>query len=1138
MKNKLDGDKSDKSLASNCFVKKLRIITFFFLFCSFSLFADTVSQMAKVTIKKNNVTLKEVLNEIENQTNYLFIYSNEVNVNRLVSIHVTKASVDYILSKLFSEQNVSYALEGVHIVLTKNNLEKKIFSAQQDKNDKITGTVTDEKGDPLIGVSLVVQGSNNGTITDINGSFVLNAKNGSILVVSYIGYATTTIKASTGTLNIVLKEDTQRLEEVVVVGYGAQKKINLTGAVTAVSGKEMIKRPVLNAASMLQGQVPGLRVVQSSGQPGAESASFRIRGQGTYSSAGSDPLILINGVPGSLSTLDPSIIESVSVLKDAASASIYGSRAANGVVLVTTKKGSLSSSGKNFSAIYSGNLSIYTPTKMLNTITNSAEYMTLFNQAKKNSGKSGLYDEKDIQLYRQKGGSVEYPNFNWIDYMFDPAFVQNHNVSLSGNTEKITYNIAMNLADQPGTMRGFEYKKYNFSVDLSSQLTKWLKVGTYISGNYGDRKEPRNGASDAFLCTLAQSPTAMPWLPDDGSGNIRYTFGAYPNIEQSNKNMLAMSVFGINTQRKTFDLNGQFYIELTPFKGFKWHSKLAGRLNDEKMKDWSGTKVPLYDYHTGEMVRNMDLGGGFIPGLAIQDGQTVYTNLYSFIEYKFPFANSEHNMTVMAGYNQEKNTYDVLWAKRIDYQFNLPELDAGSLEKRENSGYKEEWAIMSGFFRLNYDYKSVYLAEVSARYDGTSRIASENRWGVFPSFSLGYRISEEKYMKNLHFDWLTNMKIRASWGQLGNQNIGLYPYQAIINLTDSYSFDNSTLTQGVAQTDYVNRDLQWETTTISDIGANITLFNRLNIEFDWYSKKTTDILRDAQVSSFIGLKPPTVNNGEMVNKGIELSVNWQDVIKAGFFKGFQYNAGFYIDSSRNKLSKFGAEEKKDNTILREGIPYDSFYMLKSVGIFADQAEIDASPKQFSDVTKPGDIKYSDANKDGKVDYDDRIVIDGRFPDFEYSFNAGAFWKGFDLSIMFQGVSGISSYVGTGAGIAPFAQGSIITKDYIEGMWTEKEPYGATNPRLYFADMGGGRNTRASSYYLRDASYLRLKNLVLGYTFPTHWTRKAAIQRLRLFFSGDNLLTFTNYEGLDPENGDSFLKYPQNKVFSFGINVEF
>lgn len=1095
-----------------------------------------------VTLQGSRITLTQAFDIIENQTDMKINFSHdELDVDKKISVNFKEQPLVAVLDHILKDSQVSYKIDSDYIVITNGDKHPSFNTNSNIKQENITGLILDSNNEPVIGASIIQKGTSNGTISDIDGSFALKPTTENVtLVISFIGFHTEEVHVKRGTdLRVILKEDTQKLEEVVVVGYGTQKKVNLTGAVSAVAGDEMTKRPVLNAANMLQGQVPGLRVVQSSGQPGAESANFRIRGQGTYSDAGSDPLILINGVPGSLSTLDPSIIESVSVLKDASSAAIYGARAANGVVLVTTKKGSLSTVGNNFSALYSGNFSIYNPTKMLKTVTNSVEYMELFNQAKKNSGKSGFYDEKEIQLYRENAASVQYPNFDWVDYMFNPTFVQNHNLSLSGNKENTSYNVALNFADQPGTMRGFEYKKYNFAVDLTSQLNNWLKIGTYISASYGDRTQPRNGASDAFLCTLAQAPTAMPWLPDDGSGITRYTFGAYPNIEQSNKNMLAMNAFGIKTNNKTYDMNGQFYLELSPFKGLKWHTKIAARMYDDKMKDWSGVKVPLYNYHTGDFVRNMDLGGGSIPGLAAQDNQTIYTNLYSFMEYVVPLRNTNHNLKGMIGYNQEKNTTDVLWAKRINYEFELPEINAGSQEKMENSGYKNEWAIMSGFFRANYDYKGIYLLEGSTRYDGTSRIAKENRWGWFPSFSAGYRITEENFMRELDIaDQLTNLKLRASWGQLGNQNIGLYPYQAMVNMTDSYSFDNSSLTQGVAQTAYVNRSLRWETTTVTDVGLDMTLFGRLNVVFDWYSKKTTDILRSAQVSNFIGLSAPIVNDGEMLNKGIELSVNWNDRIRQGALQGLQYYAGFYFDRSRNKLTKFGEDEKGGTSILREGIPYNSFYMLKSIGVFADQAEIDASPKQFSDNTKPGDLKYLDANGDGKIDYEDRMVMDGRFSDFDYSFNGGVSWKGFDVSVMFQGVHGISSYVGAGAGVAPFAQGSIITRDYLDGMWTEENPLNAKHPRLYFADMGGGRNTRASSYYLRDASYLRLKNLLVGYTFPTSLTRKAAIQKLRVFFSGDNLATFTDYEGLDPENGDNFLKYPQNKIYSFGINVEF
>lgn len=1108
-------------------------------------------QTYSVFINADNISVSNVSMELTKQTAVAFSYSDETGSMVLDAVRVSMkdASLESILESVFSGTNIAWMVKDGMIGLYQSEpsspisepeVKSRPISLQQNEDVRLSGKITDGNGNPLAAASIYVPGvSGYYAVSDLDGNFSINVPKGSKVAFALLGYKDAVVDAieNRSGLNISLEEEVNLLDDVVVVGFGSQKKVNLTGAVTSVAGDEMNKRPVLDASSMLQGMVPGLRVVQNSGQPGSEGISFRVRGQGTYSSAGSNPLVLINGVPGSLTNMDPSVIESVSVLKDAASASIYGARAANGVILVTTKKGSLSTTGKQFSARYSGTFAIHTPTRMLDVVSNSAEYMELFNLAKENSGKPGRYSDEEIKLYKEKGGSEMYPDFDWVDYMFHPAFVQNHNLALSGSSDKTTYNVTLNIADQPGTLRGYKYKKYTATTDLTSQLTDWLKIGTYISANYGDKIEPRNGSTDAFLATMSQAPTYMPWLPDDGSGKKKYTYTAF-SVEENNKNMPAMIANGINATGRTTDINGQFFVEISPVKGLIWHTKLAGSLVNSISKDWSGVTVPLYNYHSGEFARNMDLGGGQIPGYSQSQTNDIYTNLYSYLEYTVPFTNDDHSLKMMVGYNQEKEVTEYMYAKRRNYQFNLTELDAGSETDMENSGSSQAWSLMSGYFRVNYNYKGKYLAEVNGRYDGTSRISPARRWGFFPSFSLGYRISEEKFMRNL--DWLSNLKIRGSWGQLGNQNIGLYPYQALVSLTDSYSFDNVNLTQGVAQTAYVNSDLMWETTTILDAGLDATLFDRLGLTFDWYKKNTTDILRGAQVSSFIGLSAPTINDGEMQNTGIELALTWDDIVKDGTFRGLRYNAGINFDRSRNKLVKFGADEKSGTTILSEGLPYGSFYMLECLGVFKDQNEIDNSPKQFSDRTQPGDLKYMDWDNDGDVDDDDRHVVPGKFPDFEYSFNLGASWKGIDFYMMFQGVQGISIYNGSGWGITPFYQGSAPTKDYIAGMWTEANPDNAVNPRLYYGDMGGGRNTRASTYFLRDGSYLRLKNLTLGYTFPGELTRKAAIQSLRIFFSGDNLLTFTNYGGLDPERSGSgtYVAYPQNKVYSFGINVEF
>jgi TonB-linked SusC/RagA family outer membrane protein len=963
-----------------------------------------------------------------------------------------------------------------------DGLKQDAVTIMQQQNLKVSGVVTDEAGEPLIGVSVLVKGTTLGNITDLNGRFSLDVPEGSILEISYIGYKTQSIKAQREPMNIVLKEDAQKLDEVVVVGFGTQKKVNLTGSVSAVTGDDISKRPVANAAILLQGQIPGLRVNQGLGQPGGEGTSFRIRGQGTFSSAGSDPLILINGVPGSMTNLDPSVIESVSVLKDAASAAIYGARAANGVILVTTKQGAV---GDKVHISYHGNVGLHTPTKLYDRVTNSVEYMELANLAWKNSGTGKQYTQDQINLYRNNVGDPQYPNFDWQDYMFRTAVVQTHNLSMAGSTEKTTYNVALNFVDQPGTMRGFKYRKYNATIDLTARITNFIKVGTYANLMYGETEQPRQGQNDAFLSTLSQAPTYMPWLPDDGTGIRRWTSSAY-SFESHNKNMPA--IIGDNAMKRdnNFDINAQLWLEINLAKGLTWYTKGAARLQSNKSKDWRGSTTYTYDYHTGERSSELDKGG---LGLSVGDGRRFYTNLYSYLKYDLSLVDNAHNFSLMVGYNQESEKYETLNAYRKDFAFDLPVLNAGGTADWSNSGGEEEWAIQSLFGRFNYDFKERYLFEANMRYDGTSRISDENRWGVFPSFSVAWRATEEEFIKNLNLNWLNNFKLRGSWGQLGNQNIGLYPYQAMISGVDDYPFTKTSdgVIIGYQQTAYANRNIKWETTTITDIGFDLQVFDGLSVTFDWYKKTTDDILRSSQVSSLLGLSAPTVNNGSVENKGIEVALNYANMVKGGTFRGFRYNAGGYFDRSRNKLTEFGAEEIGSYSIKREGLPYDEYYMLECIGVFADQAEINASPKQFNDNTQPGDLKYKDISgpdgkPDGVIDNYDRRTFSGRFPGFEYGINASATWKGFDLSLIGQGVAD-KKYYTTDWGVQPFMQGSSPNKDYIKHMWTEENPYGAKHPKLYWQDMGGGKNTRPNSYYLKDASFFRLKNLTLGYTLP-------------------------------------------------------
>ncbi len=822
----------------------------------------------------------------------------------------------------------------------------------QQNTKRITGTVVSASGDAITGATVTVEGTVNTSITDGAGAFSMTVPDNAVLVVSFYGYVTQQVNVGAGqtVVNITLREDSQMLDDVVVVGFGTQKKANLTGAVSTIKGEDMITRPLANTASMLQGQVPGLQVIQSTGQPGEENVSFRIRGYGSFSSAGTAPLVLINGVEGDISRLDPNMIDNISVLKDAASAAIYGARAANGVILVTTKQGGGSDSKPSIS--YNGVFSFHNPIAMYDLVTNSAEYMELFNIARTNSGSGGLYPQAEIDKYRNaKPGDDRYPNFDWMDYMLNTAFMQTHNLSLAGSTEKTTYNISLSYLDQEGTLRGHSYERLNFTSDLTSWATKWMRVGMFTNMSYGNRMKTRQSQQDAFLSSLSQAPTYKPWLPGDGTGVTKWTYTAY-DYEDHNKNMPAIIAEGIMAPQKSYDVNSNIWTDIKFLNYFTWHTKAAARLYSHRQSDWRGAPTPVYNYHSGKQAATLDKGG---TGFRADERRDLSTTLYSTLTFDWSSPNRFHNVTALAGYSQETFKTESLRADRLDYPFDLRTINAGGTTGWSNTGDDSEWALQSLFGRVTYNYKERYLFEANARYDGSSRLSPNSRWGLFPSFSAAWRLSEEAFYKNSSIStWLNYVKVRGSWGQLGNQNIGTYPYQAMIAhaTADVYAFDKATEIPGYIQTAFNNEYLKWETVTETDFGVDLQFFNRLSVTFDWYNKVTSNILRTSQVSRLLGMTAPTINNGKIGNKGIELAIDWNDQIRSGALRGLRYYAGVSFDHFKNKLLEFGDQEISGYRLRKEGSPWDTFYMLEAIGIFADENEIKNSPKQFNDNTLP------------------------------------------------------------------------------------------------------------------------------------------------------------------------------------------
>lgn len=998
----------------------------------------------------------------------------------------------------------------------------------------IEGRVVDVNGNPLSGVSVKVKGvPNTVTATNNEGYFQLQVPDDATLLISFIGFQAQEVKISKDTpVNIVLFEDNTSLEEVVVVGYGTQKKVNLTGSVSSVSGEDLTKRQVVNPVSMLEGLLPGVSVAQRSGQPGATNTTIQVRGMGTYSGAGTNPLVLINGVPGNMADLDPNTIASVSVLKDAASSAIYGAQAANGVVLVTTKDGS--QNGGKFSVNYSANYGISNPTKLPKLVTNSVQYMELFNQAKKNSGITGesfLYPDSIINLYRNPTDPIKYPNADWASLMFRAAPTFINSLSISGG-QKTTFNASIGFVDEKGVMEAFDFKKYVAQFNLASQVSSKLKVGFSTNFNNGITSQPMNGAQDAFYQTIAHPPTGLPQLAD-GSG--RYTYLTYP-WEIARVNQFAAN----NNLAKTtnYAVNAQLYIDLELTEGLHWYTKGAVNGYTERRKSFSKT-IPLYAYLDASNTGLSSLLPG--TGLVNSMDQNLYTNVFSYLNYEKSLGN--HRLDGQVGYSREENNYYSLQGSRNSYSVSsLEELNAGDATPQYNQGTSNAWSLQSFFGRIKYSYLQKYLFEANIRTDGSSRFASGHRWGVFPSFSAGWRISQENFMLE-QADWLNEFKLRGSWGQLGNQNIGLYPYQALVNIGGNYSFDGANLITGAYQSALNSSSITWETTTMANIAFDATIFDHLDITFEAYKKSTTDILRPAQVAGSVGLDAPTVNSGAMTNTGLELALSYKNKISAGAFDGLVYNMGFNISGFKNKVSKYGSLQDNGSTIVEEGKPWNTFYLLEWQGIFQTKEEIDNAPKQYGENTVPGDLKFKDVNADGVVnDQDRRAMTNNVFPAFTYGFNINAAFKGFDVYLFLQGVEGQKGIFGYGRapGLTPFFSGVAPSQEMAENAWTP-ENGSNTAPRLYFSDGAGSEKVwrRPSTFLLYDMSYLRVKSLQIGYTLPANIVKRMSMGSLRVYASGDNLFTFTEFPGLDPEKpSGSYLSYPQNRILSMGLSVIF
>ncbi len=983
-------------------------------------------------------------------------------------------------------------------VASESRVAASLLAGSQQKQT-IKGSVKDANGDPIIGASVKVKGSKTGTVTDVDGNFTLDVPAGSELEISYIGYVKQTVKARPN-LSVVLEDDAVQLNELVVVGYGVQKKENLTGAVSSVSAEKLASRPVSSLSSALAGEMPGVTAVQTSGAPGSQNATITVRGKNSVNSA--SPLVIVDGVPGSMNVINPSEIESVTVLKDAASAAIYGVQAANGVILITTKKGK---AGKT-SVSYSTTLSWSSLLAKLDLV-DAYGYATLYNEAYLNDhpGATKPFSDETVEAYR----TGQLASTDWYkEALTGNGFEHQHNLTLNGGNEKTKYNMYLGYLNQNGVTKDIDYNRFNARMNISSEINKYITLGLNASGYRGTKQDSWSGYTQVVQGISRSHPTDPVY---DEDGNFKYVGVDNPVAVQGRdktgwKKTIDQEIFLIGSA------------EVKPIKDlsikgvYSWRNWKENQLGFKKTWGYgtysSGQREGYdynynYDYITGQILANYNKSFG------------------------------DHNLSILAGMESYDVRYHYVTASRkgggnnnLDESLNT--LDSSS---QKNTSGGNELTRLSYFGRLQYDYAGKYLFEANIRRDASSRFPEATRWGTFPAFSAGWRISEEKFMKKV--DWVSNLKLRLGWGKTGNEEMtDIYP--AVATYSYGSTMFNNTLYSTAYESRLVNDKLKWATVTNYEAGLDAGfLNNKITMELSAYKKKTNDMLLSMPLQGVIGLSAPAQNVGSVQNTGFELTIGHNNRIG----KDWSYNVSLNMAYNKNKILDMAGTEgpTSDSNIWNlEGYAISSYYGYVADGLFRTQEELDNGPKRTGNE-KLGDIRYKDLNGDGKITADgDRQIIGNQFPNWTGGFNFSVSYKNFELSGLLQGAFDTKRYYNGESSYAFYNSASCLNKHW--DRWSESNPNG-TFPRL---SLSSQTNNVMSTYWLQDASYVRMKNLMLSYTLPTQWINHVGLSYAQVYITGENLFTISGLDkGLDPEAGNSRgWSYSNVRKISLGLKLTF
>jgi TonB-linked SusC/RagA family outer membrane protein len=1092
----------------------------FCLFIFFSLQLQAEEAPEKITLSFSNIPLSEAIKKIESTTIFTFFYDvNKTNLNQPVSLNVKNATIEEAITQLLKSSDLTFSVTNRQIALYLRTV-----SVEQRKT--VTGTVTNEDGEPVIGANVVEKGTTNGITTDADGNFRLDVGKDAVLLISYIGYISQELPVKDqSSVAVSMSEDLQALDEVVVVGYGTQKKVNLTGSVESVKGEVLENRPLRSAVDGLQGTVSGLTVLSGSGSPG-ESASFEIRGISSVNKAGA--LVIIDGMPGNLARLNPLDIESISILKDAASAAIYGARAAEGVILVTTKKGG----SDKVKIDYSTNISFNTPTRLPQS-NHALNHALLSNTAFENAGLTVLFPQYAVDAIKDPATSaiangndwIYTSDVDWISMMMDNSFQQTHNLSVSRSTDAINYLFSGNWLDQDGLFAEYgpdHFDMYNFRSNINTDLiSRLLNFDSRIAYSHSTKKyHPHFGSWTIPYITFIQAGPNMPVY--DLNGNYsRYRMQANP--------IQALKEGGEGNE-KIQRLDGVFTLSLTPVKNLTLKAVGGVTFIHNQKKEWRRA----YGKYGPNGLISMAAGQSGPNRITQSAANTRYTTGQFLADYNFKV--TQHEVNMLAGWSAELNRYEYLEGMRTDIIGNeLPALKLGSTDGWTNTADENEWALLSGFMRLNYAYSSKYLFEFNIRADGSSRFSRKNKWGYFPSASIGWRVTEEKFMQSQKL--FSNLKIRASYGELGNQNgLGLYDHVPQYVVSGYYPFSNG-LAQWARMMNLPSEDRTWETVSITNLAVDMGfLNNRLGITGEYYIKKNKDMLVNIEIPSVIGIDVPTGNYGELEVKGWDLSVSWQEHVN----KDFSYSARFNLSDQKDKLVDYGVEFVGFTAGVNQkiqGYSLGSIFGYKTDGYFTSEEEVANSAVINRSVVGVGDIKYVDQDGDSRISApNDLKYLGTTTPRFVFGLSLGATWKDFDLSALFQGVGKRNFYLSRHV-MAPFQDTwGNYSYTFHNDYWTP-ENLNALLPRHY---AGNGHNTHISDHWLQNAAYIRMKNLQVGYTLPKVWANKILLSRVRVYVSGENLFEYSKLlKDFDPEltTIDGFM-YPMLRKYSFGLNVTF